>query len=316
MEESTNEKISTNIIALATKEIEHTEFYLASQKKLHSKILIFLKFLAKDINISNFSQDSLELSNILNQLSEALVKINSNVKFFEELLLTLQKALTKNSDIDDTILNNITHFYSVNSGNFDNIISVSVDIESFLETTSSLLVGDTKTPSPDNSQIQSETNQTNNILEENTLIISNDIVVLPYTFDELDTILKSNPEKYTCSQDVIDSLYTRPANYYKSTSFARFKEAFKLAKNSGAPFNKAFDLAFELLTNYNLHPAIITACKNLKELDVYLSCLEYNELDDFKFFKVNFDISLAKTPLGAFNKIKNLAKKVSSSTKT
>lgn len=316
MKETTNEKTSTNIIALATKEIEHTEFYLASQKKLHSKILIFLKVLAKDINISSFSQDSLDLSDILNQLSEALVKINSNIKFLEELLLTLQKALTENTNVDNTVLNIITHFYSVNSENFDNIISVSVDVEHFLESTSSLFVGETKISSPNNSQVHSDLEERNTIFEENTLKISNDIVVLPYTVEELDAILKTNPEKYTCTKDVITCLYTKPTSYYKNASLVRFKEAFKLARTSGAPFNKAFDLAFELLTNYNLHPAIITACKNLKELDVYLSCLEYNELDDFNFFKINYDISLAKTPLNIFSKIKNLAKKVSSSTKT
>ena len=51
------------------------------------------------------------------------------------------------------------------------------------------------------------------------------------------------------------------------------------------------DLALELFSNYNLHPAVISACKTVNELDVYLSCLEYNELDDFHFFKTIFKIS-------------------------
>ena len=39
-----------------------------------------------------------------------------------------------------------------------------------------------------------------------------------------------------------------------------------------------------------LHPAIITACRNLDELDVYLDCLEKNELDDFKIFKIKYEL--------------------------
>ena len=72
---------------------------------------------------------------------------------------------------------------------------------------------------------------------------------------------------------------------------ARFKEAFKLVKerNSGT-FKHALDLAFELTFNYSLHPAIISACKTVDELDIYLSCLDYDELEDFKFFKIVYDV--------------------------
>lgn len=39
-----------------------------------------------------------------------------------------------------------------------------------------------------------------------------------------------------------------------------------------------------------LHPAVITACKNIDELDIYLAYLETNELDKFDIFDVVFDI--------------------------
>jgi hypothetical protein len=39
-----------------------------------------------------------------------------------------------------------------------------------------------------------------------------------------------------------------------------------------------------------LHPAIITACKSIDELDIYLSCLEDNQLDDFKIFDIKYEI--------------------------
>ena len=64
----------------------------------------------------------------------------------------------------------------------------------------------------------------------------------------------------------------------------------------------SLNLATELVFNYNLHPAIITACRNLDELDIYLDCLENkqlsyicfklenNETEKFKCFNIIFEI--------------------------
>ena len=41
---------------------------------------------------------------------------------------------------------------------------------------------------------------------------------------------------------------------------------------------------------YELNPIIIAACRNLNELDIYLDCLEENELYDFKCFKIKFEV--------------------------
>ena len=46
------------------------------------------------------------------------------------------------------------------------------------------------------------------------------------------------------------------------------------------------DLGFELMFKYKLNPIIIAACRNLEELDIYLDCLEENELFDFKCFEI------------------------------
>ena len=130
--------------------------------------------------------------------------------------------------------------------------------------------------------------------EENVLLISevDKKVVLPYTLDNIVKALEEDISAYDTVQDVIEKEYTRPLNYYKHSSFARFKEAFKLVRErQKGTFFEALDLALELFSNYNLHPAVISACKDLNELDVYLSCLEYNELDDFHFFKTIFKVN-------------------------
>lgn len=72
---------------------------------------------------------------------------------------------------------------------------------------------------------------------------------------------------------------------------ARFREAYKLAKDKeNMSFKGALDLAFECFFNSALHPAIISSCDNLNQLDVYLSCLEYDELEDFYFFDIIYKI--------------------------
>ena len=128
-------------------------------------------------------------------------------------------------------------------------------------------------------------------LKENTLIISysEKKVILPYTNKEIKKILINNKNNYSKKKDVIQDLYTIPLSYYRFASVSRFREAFKLIRQrEHGSIKAALDLAFEVYTNYNIHPAIITACKNLNEFDIYLSCLEYNELEDFKFFKIKF----------------------------
>jgi len=136
-----------------------------------------------------------------------------------------------------------------------------------------------------------DNNDTPEILE-NTLVISGDDkkVILPYKLEEINKIMEKHPKRYKSIQDVIDDLYTKPAKYYKNTAKARFREAFKLVtERENGSLRKALDLGVELFFNHNIHPAVISACKNMNELDVYLSCLEYNELDDFHFFKIIFN---------------------------
>lgn len=152
--------------------------------------------------------------------------------------------------------------------------------------------------------ISGEVAETPSNLTPSTLNISESDgkVILPYTIEELDEILQDNPKKYASYEDVIDKVYTKSIKDYKNPSIARFKEAYNLMrKKENASISSALDLAVELFSNYNLHPAVISACKNLNELDIYLSCIEYNELDDFNFFKVIFNIAPTAKKLAKLN---------------
>ena len=126
---------------------------------------------------------------------------------------------------------------------------------------------------------------------ENTLIISElkGKVILPYKMETVKQILLN--ENYSSISDVIEKLYTIPIKNYKFASVARFREAYKLMiEKEHSSKLKAISLASELFGNYNLHPAIITACNSLDELDIYLACLEDDVLSDFKFFDIKYEI--------------------------
>ncbi|MBR6034369.1 MAG: hypothetical protein IKP28_06625 [Clostridia bacterium] len=127
---------------------------------------------------------------------------------------------------------------------------------------------------------------------ENTLIVSElkGKVFLPYKKVEIDKYLEYNP--YNSIDNIIKEKYTLPITRFKNPFIARFREAFKLIRNKEkGSIKEAFDLGLELMFNYNLHPAIITACKNLDELDIYLDYLESGETRKFDIFKILFEMA-------------------------
>lgn len=195
-------------------------------------------------------------------------------KPFGDMRDVLGLVILENNDYIDRI----NDYNKIYSNIFDDVVKKVTNIESVVS-----------------NFYQEDTNSSQNgESAENVLLISevDNKVILPYTLKDIQKSMEENEESYDTVQDVIAKKYTKPLAYYKHTSLARFREAFKLVKDrEGGSFFKAMDLALELFSNYNLHPAVISACKTVNELDVYLSCLEYNELDDFHFFKTIFKIS-------------------------
>ena len=127
-----------------------------------------------------------------------------------------------------------------------------------------------------------------NSLEDNkTLVISEEDgkVYLPYTKAEIkNEILEHRGTKIS---DLIEEKYICPLDKYKNAIRARFREGYNLMyKKEGKSRKSAILLGIELMFETNLHPAIISACRNLEELDIYLDCLEDNELEKFSCFKI------------------------------
>ncbi len=131
-------------------------------------------------------------------------------------------------------------------------------------------------------------------MDKDILIISekDQKAYLPYKYKDVEEIYNKNKDIYSSIDDVINKKYILPLNNFKHSISSRFRETVNLViKKEHGSFLKAIDLAFELMFKYNLNPIIIAACRNLEELDIYLDCLDENELFDFNCFKIRFEVT-------------------------
>lgn len=133
--------------------------------------------------------------------------------------------------------------------------------------------------------------------DNDTLIISEEDnkVILPYKLSEVERQYKKNKKKYSSVKDLIQNEYIIPTDNFKNPIKSRFREAYQLIKKKEhGHLKEAIELGFELMFQSNLNPAVIAACKNLKELDIYLDCLDDNELDKFSCFNIVYNVPPSK----------------------
>lgn len=277
-----NTKDISNLIELERISLLST---LDIQKSLNKQVLVFMKKFMNTIDFSDAQNSTCENFTYLSESTCSLEKTNENIELLNELLENLSNIDVSSKKIDELVEN-----YNAKLKDSMALIYANTDeIEKFIHKTSvndsSEILNEEKQKDVQNASIE---------IQENTLIISSTQgkVILPYTLKNIEKILRKSSDYSTC-EDVINSLYTKPINYYKFSSIARFKEAYKLVreKEKGS-FLKALGLALELFGNYNLHPAIITACDTLDQLDVYLACLDENKLSEFNFFTIKYEIPL------------------------
>jgi hypothetical protein len=292
-----------NIDKLCKLEKESLKATLEIQNLLNKQILTFLKNFMSNYEIKPNNNLENASSKYLSEAIQALTKSNDNINSIKEL---------------STILNNITSPLSTQIEQYnekfslfmEKIYSNTSQIEDFLHNIS---MNDLSKILEDQNITQEQINEeessfmTSQELDssfvENTLIISSiqNKVILPYTINNIyQTLLAQTNEsssndlsqsKITSINDVIEKVYTKPLYNYRFSALARFREGYRLMvdKEKKSKF-EAIMYAIELFTNYNLHPAIITACQNQEQLDIYLSCLEDNKLNEFNFFNIKFEI--------------------------
>ena len=262
-------------------------------KNLNKQILMFIKRIMAIVTFTTDINPEDTAFFYLNESTNALSKSNSNITILKSLIDSLEKMYTSGGNLRECIesynenfMNNINTVYSNTEVIEKFVYEITItDFSEILKTT-------TIEKEKEYSNIVDSTELSSRFIE-NTLVISEvqQRIILPYNINTVKEILLNDPQGYSSLQGVVNKIYTRSIDYYKFSAISRFKEAYKLVrereKGSKA---KAFGLAFELLLNYNLHPAIITACKTLDELDVYLACLADNTLEDFNFFEIKYEI--------------------------
>ena len=295
-----------NISKFIDLEINSITALLSTQKTFSKQVLVFLKDFLGNIDTELTLSD--EVNEFISDASMYLSKINKNIEKYNHLLDILDKIKNDCSNVEySETINAISNYNKEFEAQTLSILRSNLDIERFIHSMSSVDISEYLSiegldkvykTDKDNSELKKQSKfrilrKNNEALVENTLIISetNKTVTLPYKISDLKNLLRNDSEKYNSLSDIILDKYTIPISEYKFSALSRFKEAYRLIINKEHGSKKqALNLAFELFSNYNLQPAIITACKNLNELDIYLSCLEFNELEDFRFFKIVYDV--------------------------
>ena len=209
---------------------------------------------------------------MLKDLSEKIDNQNENLKNISKCFETVS-FIIKNNTPNKEILNDLKNA-------LNDLKPILTDLENEIANLENAIP-----------QIESSPDK-EQIYDNNTLLISElqNKVILPYTITDLQKIIDQN-DNFNNFEQIIDELYTLPLDNYKNTSTSRFKEAYNLMrKKQKASIIDSLSIALEVCLNHSLHPAIITACKNLDELDTYLDCLSENSLDKFNLFEIKFEI--------------------------
>ena len=298
-----------NLPKLITIEKSSLMSTLDIQKNLNKQVLIFMKSFVGNLEIPcDFSLKDTSVKYIT-QATLILNKSNFNIKSIKKLITYLGGISENLNTLSSFELDNMFSTYNSNFNTTINYVYKNTQsIEDFIHEISLIdAEAMVKTINEQAKQIaidkENEKNEQNNLsiqaelLEsaflENTLIISDykKKVFLPYTIENVKNILFDNPSLYTSLQDVIDKVYTKSYDYYKFSPIARFKETYNLLHRKEKKSRlKSIPMAVELFFNYNLHPAIISSCNTLDELDIFLACLEDNTLEDFHYFDIKFEI--------------------------
>ncbi|MBP3255492.1 MAG: hypothetical protein J6M60_03280 [Clostridia bacterium] len=118
-------------------------------------------------------------------------------------------------------------------------------------------------------------------------------VELPYTKKEVEDFMKEYPDDYKTPQDVISKEFiTRMSIYKKHPILSRFKETYYMCRTKEMmSIFDSFNFAKNIMFRSDINAYIIAAVKSKKQLEDYIECLDKNKMDDFKYFKIIYEIN-------------------------
>ena len=219
------------------------------------------------------------------QLKIIETKMNDYKSVLDKYVEVVNKALStldtlKENEVKDELIYEYNNYYN----------QVQIDSKEFNENVDNILTEFKEIQK--SSEPKKEDNKTT-VMNNPVLLVSElqNKVVLPYTGEEIEEIVNDNDNEFNTPQEVIEHVFTRKLTDYRDTMFARYRETYNLAfRRENYSRWEAMKLAMEVCRKKFLHPAIISACRSVKELDVYLDCLNKNELEDFKIFEIKYEI--------------------------
>ena len=288
-------------------ELENLNLQLESQKEKKQILVVCANNLTDKIDVIEKNTNSKELLSVLESLKDCIGNISINIDSLNSLSKALKTLIARINAVSSqeeltTILVDLETYNIHSAQKQKQILENNLKIEKFIQESYKYINvnnANTKSNSAPSVTSYGENISSNSVLSEDDIITDNNVllisekkaqVILPYKVEDLEKILKSSKNKYKNLRDLINENYVIPLEKYKNSSVARFREAFNLMKRKEkSSFLKALEIAFELMFKYELHPAIISACKNSDELDVYLDCLYEEELELFKIFEIKYD---------------------------
>ncbi len=340
-----NDKNLKNLIETEYKELENYKNSYNKRISLYKLYLNTMTSFEKGVVERNGLKKE-ELENKIKIFQTQVKKIDSSLEmlkiFLENININkkiekkeLNKYNQKHKEIMDNYINNAIFEEQITSNYINSLLS---DLAKTLEimkekyekemekmSTEKTKINFLELKESDNIQEQQAIkNVENNISKDaqlqnnNTLLISEKLgkVILPYRAEEVLELFKDEKNKYVSIDDVIKDRFTRNFDDFRIQFASRYTETMKLAREREKySFFDAIALSTEMMKKRYLHPAIIAACKNLNELDVYLDCLDKNELNDFKIFKIKYElypmvVNKNKTKKGTRYKESNSFKKL------
>lgn len=277
-----------NLLDSIDTEFKIINSYLMLQTALVEQLSVFI-----NSKINKTSLDSAIVN--LNRLKQNITLLHNLLDILENFKSTMN-FLTENGK--KTYIKDYNTLYSTN---ITTIFSYTNNIQEFIRDISLEILEIEKNKKEASSKYNEfEDNNSNfisSVLVDNTLVISEikKQVILPYNLDNIKTYFKNNLNKYSSIEEVVKNNYVYPISHFKPFAMSRFREAYLLMrkKEKSSRIN-AISLAFEMLANYNVHPAIIASCKTIDDLDIYLACLEENKLDDFNKFNIKYEVPPVK----------------------
>lgn len=293
-------------------QIERDINELSKYKESYSnRILIYEVYLISKISSDSDSvkANKQAIEKMIGIFSEQIKILDKNINFLNEMLVKVSES--KKAYLEKKMVYTYNHKYEKIK---DTYINYSIIEENRIAQIIKSLIDNINTVIEEKKQVKVDVEKDKvqvsekmiryNIKNNDTLLISEKTgkVILPYTSEEVNQILNNEIGKYSNAEEVIEDKFIREYADYKLQFLSRYKETMKLAKErEGYSITDSIALATEMMGKRFLHPAIISACRTVDELDVYLDCLDKNELNEFKIFKVQYELY----PMVAKHKIKS-----------